>query len=83
MEIAHLSLCIHDDGSTTLPQGENLLQAIAAVHLSVSIGEHREGDVQGGGKRDCKIVCVNGQSRKMCEEAKEENPYDHSTRTDR
>ena len=32
---------------------------------------------------DCKIVCVNGQSRKMCEEAKEENPYDHSTRTDR
>jgi len=68
-----------EDRSPLLFQGElrkEQINDIVAKHFQVQ-------QLEKAYLRDCKIVCVNGQSRKMCEEAKEENPYDHSTRTDR
>ena len=63
MAIAHPSLSIHDDDSAPL-QRQDLLQAIAVVHSTVSISEHRKGHVQFGGEllRFCSTPAANDQN---------------------
>src|SRR6266566_274931 len=67
MEIAHPSLFIHNDATAPLPEGQDLLQAIAMVHLAVNISEYRKGNLHCSGEllRFCSTPAGDDQHRRV------------------